>query len=209
MPVSANCGVFISAWEGIKDGDPSTMNYDPYMDLVGIWTIGYGHALTDPATGAHLSGANNRAKAFAQYPGGITKASAVALLTADMARFEPAVNAVISPGAPQNQYDALVSFDFNTGHLAGSTLATLHRQGLAAGPLPADADIQALAGQVRAKAIKTPATICDAFAVWSFAKSAFVGGLFCRRLAEFAFYSGLAPADANAFGTRVRGLIAQ
>jgi lysozyme len=30
----------IKSFEGILDGDPSTSNLDPYLDPVGIWTIG-------------------------------------------------------------------------------------------------------------------------------------------------------------------------
>lgn len=31
----------IKSFEGILDGDPTTVNLDPYLDPVGIWTIGF------------------------------------------------------------------------------------------------------------------------------------------------------------------------
>lgn len=35
----------IKNFEGLVDGDKSTANYDAYLDPIGIWTIGWGHAL--------------------------------------------------------------------------------------------------------------------------------------------------------------------
>jgi len=34
-----------SSFEGIPDGDPSTVKIDADLDPVGIWTIGWGHAI--------------------------------------------------------------------------------------------------------------------------------------------------------------------
>jgi lysozyme len=45
----------IKAFEGIPDGDSSTVNIDAYLDPVGIWTIGWGHAI--PHKGEWLRGA--------------------------------------------------------------------------------------------------------------------------------------------------------
>jgi GH24 family phage-related lysozyme (muramidase) len=36
---------FIKSLEEIADGDPSTVNHDPYLDPVGIWTIRLRHAI--------------------------------------------------------------------------------------------------------------------------------------------------------------------
>jgi lysozyme len=36
----------VKQYEGIPDGNPATDNIDPYLDPVGIWTIGWGHAIT-------------------------------------------------------------------------------------------------------------------------------------------------------------------
>jgi lysozyme len=208
MDVSSQCVDLVTAWEGLPDGDPSTVNFDPYQDPVGIWTIGYGRALRDPATGQYLRGAKDRAAAYAQYPGGISKAQAVAMLNQDLGGEAPRVSGLVRPDATQSQFDALVSFDFNTGGLASSTLRALHMSGAPAGGLPLMTEVQALALAVRTKTIVKPSSIRDGFAVWSFAQKAFLGGLFCRRLAEFALYSGLSAAQANAFGVQVRNAIA-
>jgi lysozyme len=208
MQISSECAALVSAWEGLPDGDPSTVNLDPYMDPVKIWTIGYGHALRDPATGEYLMGMKDRQAAYAQYPGGITKAQAVALLGTDLAAENAPVTALAGSDTSQPQFDALVSFEFNTGGLSGSTLLKLHRAGMPPGPAPTDADIQTLYAAARAKQLQSPDTVLRAFAAWSWAKGAFLGGLFCRRLAEWSLYSGQTSATANAFGAHVRTLIA-
>src|SRR3954465_13623009 len=78
-----NAGLeLVKSFEGILDGDPSTVNLDPYLDPVGIWTIGWGHAIV--VGGQFLRGAGNRARARALYPGGITIPQAETLLRADL-----------------------------------------------------------------------------------------------------------------------------
>jgi lysozyme len=81
-----------------------------YKDPVGIWTIGHGH------TGLqHMDGT--------VYPGRvITKAEAERLLRYDMNQFERRVEAFAKVALNDNQFAALVSFDFNTGGLGKSTL---------------------------------------------------------------------------------------
>lgn len=67
-----------------------------YQDSGGVWTIGYGHT-----TGVT--------------PGmAVTKAQALDLLATDLATAENAVNRT-KVKLSQNQFDALVSFTFNTG----------------------------------------------------------------------------------------------
>lgn len=76
-----------------------------YKCPAGIWTIGYG------STGKHVK------------PGlVITEAQAEALLMEDAKRFEERVNRLVTVPLTQEQFDALVSFDFNTGALHSSTL---------------------------------------------------------------------------------------
>jgi lysozyme len=81
-----------------------------YKDPVGIYTIGYGH------TGlTHQDGT--------VYPGRkITKAEAEQLLKHDMGKFESRVTELVKVPLNDNQFSALVSFDFNTGGLGKSTL---------------------------------------------------------------------------------------
>ena len=76
-----------------------------YLCPAGVWTIGYG------STGPHVK------------PGmTITQMQADALLARDVRRFEDRVNRLVKVPITQGQFDALVSFDFNTGALHSSTL---------------------------------------------------------------------------------------
>lgn len=94
----------IKQWEGLR--------LTAYKDAVGIWTIGYG------STGSHVK------------PGlRLTEAEAEALLRKDLARFEKRVNDLVKVPLSQEQFDALVSFDFNTGKLHASTLLKRLNQG--------------------------------------------------------------------------------
>lgn len=112
----------IKAFEGIPDGDPSTVNIDAYLDPVGIWTIGWGHAI--PYKGEWLRGAQNKAVARALYPGGITRAQAEALLRGDLIDTAASVASLVTVPINDGQFGALVAFAFNvgTGALGKSTL---------------------------------------------------------------------------------------
>lgn len=117
----------IKRFEGIDDGDPNTVNLDPYLCPAGYWTIGWGHVVRD-ASGRMLKGAGEAHRAKAIYPIGITPMRADVLLADDVARFnadltriladvhvlherETAVNETLN----DNQYCALLSFVFNVG----------------------------------------------------------------------------------------------
>lgn len=107
----------IKSFEGVMDGDPTTVNLDPYMDPVGIWTIGWGHAIF--IGDKPLKGEGNRAKAMGLYLGGITHAQAARLLEADVLDTCRDVEATIAPvSCTDNQFAALVSFAFNLGATA-------------------------------------------------------------------------------------------
>lgn len=81
-----------------------------YQDSVGVWTIGWGH------TGLqHNDGTVHRGRV-------ITKAKAEELLAYDMHQFETRVSALVKVPLTDDQFAALVSFDFNTGALHRSTL---------------------------------------------------------------------------------------
>lgn len=100
----------------------------PYLDPVGIWTIGWGH--TGEVAGVPLGGASAP----------LTQAQADALLLSDLDSAEDIVDDFLS-GLPvkinSNQYSALVSLSFNCGEgpLRG-TLGTLMQNNL----FPAAAD---------------------------------------------------------------------
>lgn len=90
-----------------------------YWDPTGkCWTIGYGH------TGLqHKDGT--------VYPRRtVTAKEGLELLAYDMHQFEGRVKALIQTRLAQHQFDALVSFDFNTGGLTlpGGKLSTLAKR---------------------------------------------------------------------------------
>ena len=123
----------IKAFEGIPDGDTSTVNLDAYLCPAGIWTIGWGHALVD--NGAQLKGAENLARARALYPGGITRSQAELLLRADLVSRAASVASQCKVALDDNQFAALIALVFNIGggNLAESTLMRLLNAGDRAG----------------------------------------------------------------------------
>lgn len=112
----------IKSFEGIHDGDPTTVNLDPYLDPLDIWTIGWGHAIVHG--GSMLRGASSRAAARGLYPGGITLAQAEALLRGDLIDKVRDVQRLVKVDLDDGQFGALVSFAFNcgVGNLGQSTL---------------------------------------------------------------------------------------
>lgn len=106
----------IRKWEGCarKRADGRIEAYpDPGSTDGKPWTIGWG------STGADIG------------PGTVwTQEQCDTRFTADVQRFVDAVAQFLG-AAPttQNQFDALVSFHYNTGALASSTLGKLHKQG--------------------------------------------------------------------------------
>ena len=78
-----------------------------YQDVVGIWTIGYGHTGSDVTDGMAIS-----------------DSKAEQLLHSDVSRFETAVSRLVSVPLNSNEFSALVSLAFNIGdgNLASSTV---------------------------------------------------------------------------------------
>lgn len=123
----------VKSFEGLEDGDPTTVNLDPYLDPIGIWTIGWGHAIW--VGNDFLRGANNRRPATALYPNGITRPQAEALLRADLLDTCRDVQTIVTQPVSDNQFAALVSFVYNcgVGNLKKSTLLRLVNAGDDAG----------------------------------------------------------------------------
>jgi GH24 family phage-related lysozyme (muramidase) len=80
-----------------------------YTDSAGVLTIGVGHTALAGGMAPRLGGR-------------ITIEQAIALLASDLARFERRVAASVKRALAQHEFDALVSFDFNTGAIAGGTV---------------------------------------------------------------------------------------
>lgn len=158
----------IKGFEGIADGDPSTVNLDPYMDLVGYWTIAWGHLIT--YGGRNLRGEADRMQAKALYPDGITMDQAEALFKADVLEACRDVEHDVLTPLTDNEFAALVSFTFNEGgrNLDTSTMLRMLNLG----------DIEGAAQE---------------FPKWNRAGGAVVAGLTRRRLAEQALFE---TADA-------------
>ncbi len=120
----------IKMFEGVCDGDPSTINLDPYLCPAGYWTIGWGHVVID-SQGKQVKSAQNKAIARSIYPQGITKSEAEVLLTDDVRKFSAGVENLVHVDISDTRFCALVSFAFNVGIEAvkNATLLKLLNQG--------------------------------------------------------------------------------
>ena len=104
MKVSRQGIIEIASHEAIVDM--------PYRDSKGIWTIGIGHTASagppDPS----------------QMPRGrrMPLSEIFGIFTADLATFEKRVNKAVKVPVAQHEFDALTSFDFNTGGIDRATL---------------------------------------------------------------------------------------
>ncbi len=112
MSISANGRKLIEQFEGLYTR--------AYQDVAGIWTIGYGHTTT--------AGLPRVAPGMV-----ITPTQADQILSSDLAAVEVDINHHVSVPLNQNQFDALGSFDFNTGELDHSSLLSYINRG---GTLP-------------------------------------------------------------------------
>ena len=113
MYPSERCYDLIKRWEGIMDGDPSTVNLDAYLCPANVVTIGWGHVVRNK--GIMLRGQDGLRQARVIYPDGITMTDAKQLLEDDVAVFAAGVNRLVKVPMTQGQFDALVSFSFNVG----------------------------------------------------------------------------------------------
>ncbi|MDE1714209.1 lysozyme (plasmid) [Chromobacterium amazonense] len=86
------------------------LRLNAYQDMVGVWTIGYGHTGPEVKPGQSL-----------------TQAQADQLLADDLDHFETGVSRLVTAPLNANQFSALVSFSYNLGlgSLQRSTLLEL------------------------------------------------------------------------------------
>lgn len=119
MKTSANGRKFIEQFEGLI-----LQAYDDANDHIvpvggtsqGVITIGYGHT--------------SAAGAPKVFPGQvITRQQADDILASDLSKVEVNINKLVKVSLNQNQFDALVSFDFNTGALGRSSILTALNKG--------------------------------------------------------------------------------
>lgn len=106
MQTSARGRALIEQREGVR--------LKSYTDSVGVWTIGYGH--TSAAGPPHVS------------PGmTITAKEADDILTADLVKFEAAVNAAVKVAMADHEFDALASLALNIGPGAFTGSTVVHK----------------------------------------------------------------------------------
>src|ERR1700722_11157633 len=144
MQTSANGRKFIEGWEGLF--------LKTYDDGTGTLTIGYGHT-TAAGRPVVVSGMT-----IPQPPAG-------AILAADLASVEAEVSRLVTATIDQNQFDALVSFEFNTGGLGRSSLL------------------------IAVNDSKPGATVQADFGLWVMGGGRVMQGLVRRRAAEYVLYS--------------------
>lgn len=188
----------LKSFEGIIDGNPATTKLDPYVDPAPdrFYTVGWGHALTQP-DGSLISvrklGAAKAAKlaneAMMRRWGApaITREQASELLHDDVARFAAHVSKRVGNSVTQGQFDAMVSFAFNCG-MAAFDKSSLLRLHLAGKRTVGNVSLSGLYADAINKAPTD--TIPRALVAWSKSGGRFMLGLFRRRLAETLIYGG-------------------
>lgn len=81
-----------------------------YKDSKGVWTIGVGH--TKAAGGLNPE----------KFTGTLSITQVMDMFAEDIAKYEADVNKALKVNVTQHQFDALVSFHYNTGAIARATL---------------------------------------------------------------------------------------
>ncbi len=126
MQISEKGTRLIKQWEGSKQL--------LYKDAAGLPTIGVGHLITEEEMASGRIIIHGVSVAFAN---GLDEEQILSLLDQDLQPAENAVNSRVKVRLDQNQFDALVSFTFNTGiqAFADSTLLkTLNQENYAGVP---------------------------------------------------------------------------
>ena len=111
----------ITHYESLHDGDLKMIGLQPKIDPAGIWTEGWGHAITD-TKGNFVKGINNKALAY-KLSKVKTIEEADKLFEIDVKSFIFAVHKKISKSLNEAEEAALTSFFYNTG--GSSTLVNL------------------------------------------------------------------------------------
>jgi lysozyme len=95
----------------------------PYLDVKSVWTFGIGHTAA--------AGAPDPARMPRGMPADLDAAirEAFRLFRADLARYEAEVARAVTVPLEPHEFDALVSFHYNTGAIARATLTRLLNAG--------------------------------------------------------------------------------
>ncbi|EFO33593.1 phage related lysozyme [Roseibium sp. TrichSKD4] len=93
------------------------MVLSPYKDSVGVWTVGIGHT-----AGAGAPNPEEERRVF-------SVGEVMEIFARDIARFEARVRKAFTQPLTQEQFDAAVSFDFNTGGIHRATWVKLFNKG--------------------------------------------------------------------------------
>ena len=113
MRTSVNGLNLIKEFESLHDGDLSVIGLQPKMCPAKIWTEGYGRAMRNK-NGVFLKDVKDKQEAYANITIH-TKQEAEKALNEDVGIFERIVSSKIKIDLNQNQFDALVSYTYNTG----------------------------------------------------------------------------------------------
>lgn len=123
-------------------GQPDSPPLAAYQDPGGVWTVGYGHTGREVHSGYK-----------------IMLTDATSLLVDDLGAAGDSVTVLVRVPLTRNQYDALVDFTFNLGHvnLANSTLLRLVNQG---GMVDAEGEFRKwIYGTVNGEKVKLPGLV--------------------------------------------------
>ena len=103
----------IKSFESLHDGDLSLIGLQPKMCPAKVWTEGWGRALRD-SKGNFIKGSSNKNLAY-QVSTVKNEIDAERALQEDLNVFERIVIQKVKVPLNQNQFDALVSYTYNTG----------------------------------------------------------------------------------------------
>lgn len=113
MTVNQQTIDLIKNFESLHDGDLSVIGLQPKMCPAGIWTVGYGHALTG-SNGKFLEGDKDKEHAYF-ICGDMTVEEAESLLREDLKYYNDQVTGALTRKPAENQFGAMVSLCFNIG----------------------------------------------------------------------------------------------
>ncbi|MBX7180726.1 MAG: lysozyme [Bacteroidia bacterium] len=124
MAISQKSIDLIKHYESLHDGDLSKIGIQPKMDPLGIWTIGWGHAIFDPISGRFVKEAANKKRAEELFPD-FNLQQAEDLLKRDLSTYEIEVRKLVPGTLNDDQIGALVAFSYNVGVAAFKSSSAL------------------------------------------------------------------------------------